>query len=185
RPEVILKLAVSADGMIGRRGEGQVAITGPLARAQAHVLRAETDAILVGIGTAMADDPELTCRLPGLEGRSPTRIVLDRGAKLSPRSKLAKTARKVPVLVAAAADADPGRRAALWARGVEFLAVETADGRIALPELLEDLAARGISTVMVEGGAETARHFLDEGLVDRIVLFSGAVTVGNGGIAAP
>ncbi len=185
RPEVILKLAVSADGMIGRTGEGQMAITGPLARAQAHALRAESDAILVGIGTAIADDPALTCRLPGLEARSPIRIVLDREARLPPRSKLARTARKVPVLVAAASDADAGRRATLWAKGVEFLAVETFDGSIALPELLEDLAGRGIATLTVEGGATTARHFLDEGLVDRIVLFAGAATVGEGGIASP
>jgi diaminohydroxyphosphoribosylaminopyrimidine deaminase/5-amino-6-(5-phosphoribosylamino)uracil reductase len=185
RPEVILKLAVSADGMIGRHGEGQVAITGPLARAQAHALRAESDAILVGIGTATADDPELTCRLPGLEGRSPTRIVLDRSANLSPNSKLANTARVVPVLVAAEGRADAGRRAALWAKGVEFLAVECVDGRIALPELLEDLAARGMSTVLVEGGAQTARHFIEEGLVDRIVLFSSGVVVGDGGVASP
>jgi diaminohydroxyphosphoribosylaminopyrimidine deaminase/5-amino-6-(5-phosphoribosylamino)uracil reductase len=185
RPEVILKLAVSADGMIGRKGEGQVAITGPLARAQAHALRAESDAILVGIGTALADDPELTCRLPGLEARSPVRIVLDAQARLPLRSKLVRTARKVPVLVAAEASADAGRRASLWAKGVEFLAVETVDGRIALPEMLEDLAQRGITTLMVEGGAQTARHFLGEGLVDRIALFSGAVTVGEGGIASP
>jgi diaminohydroxyphosphoribosylaminopyrimidine deaminase/5-amino-6-(5-phosphoribosylamino)uracil reductase len=185
RPEVTLKLAVSADGMIGRRGEGQVAITGPLARAQAHALRAESDAILVGIGTANADDPELTVRLPGLEARSPVRIVLDRGANLSPESKLAKTARQVPVLVAAQGDGDAGRRAVLWGQGVEFLAVECVDRRIALPELLEDLAARGISTLMVEGGAETARHFLDEGVVDRIALFSSKLNVGDRGVASP
>ena len=84
RPQVILKLAVSQDGMIGREGEGQVAITGPLARAQVQMLRAETDAILVGIGTALADDPELTVRLPGLQQLSPVRVVLDRRLELPP-----------------------------------------------------------------------------------------------------
>lgn len=185
RPEVILKLAVSADGMVGRHGAGQVAITGPQARAQAHALRAESDAILIGIGTALADDPELTCRLPGLESRSPMRIVLDRAVRLPPRSKLARTAREVPVLVAAESGVEEGRHAALAAMGVQFAAVETVDGRIALPELLEDLAGQGVATLMVEGGAETARCFLEEGLVDRIVLFSGAATVGAGGIASP
>ncbi len=185
RPEVTLKLAISSDGMIGRLGEGQVAITGAVARRQVHLMRAAADAILIGIGTALADDPELTVRLPGLEKRSPARIVLDRSARLSPVSKLAVTARDVPVLVAAGSDADPGRKAALEAAGVKFLATETYDGRIALPELLEDLAAQGMSSLMVEGGAETARTFLDEGLVDRIVLFNGPRPVGGLGIAAP
>lgn len=185
RPEVILKLAVSTDGMIGRRGEGQVAITGAASRRQVHMMRAESDAILVGIGTALADDPELTCRLPGLEARSPARIVLDRTLRLPPSSKLAQEARRTPLLVAATADADPDRRADLAKEGAGFLAVETHEGRIALPELLEDLAAQGFMTLMVEGGAETARHFLQEDLVDRIALFTGPDPVGEGGIASP
>jgi len=185
RPEVILKLALSADGMIGREGAGQVAITGPVARSQAHLLRASCDAILVGIGTALADDPELTVRLPGLEARSPARIVLDRQARLVPTSKLAQTAHAVPVLVAACEEADAGRKADLEAKGVKLLATETYDGRIALPELLEDLAAQGMSRVLVEGGADTARAFLTDCLVDRIVLFGGLDTIGEGGIASP
>jgi riboflavin biosynthesis protein RibD len=102
RPEVTLKLAVSSDGMIGRPGLGQVAVTGEISRRMAHVMRAEADAILVGIGTALADDPELTCRLPGLEGRSPARIVLDTSARLPLVSKLIRSAREVPLMVAAA-----------------------------------------------------------------------------------
>lgn len=185
RPEVILKLALSADGMIGRRGEGQVAITGAVARGEAHLMRAACDAILVGIGTALTDDPQLTVRLPGLEGRSPARIVLDRMARLPPGSRLAATAHEVPVLIAAAPQADHHRRLLLEGLGVRFLATETYDHRIALPELLEDLAAQGLSTLMVEGGAETARTFLEEGLVDRIALFFGPGRIGEGGIAAP
>ena len=101
RPHVILKLAVSADGMIGREGEGQVAITGPEARHAVHELRARCDCILVGIGTAIADDPELTVRIAGMEQRSPVRIVLDRQLELPLTSKLVRTAREVPVVVAA------------------------------------------------------------------------------------
>jgi len=185
RPEVTLKLAVSTDGMIGRRGDGQVAITGAAARAQVHRMRAETDAILVGVGTALADDPELTCRLPGLEDRSPVRIVLDAALRLAPASKLAATARRTPVFLAGSANADEARRAALAQLGVRFLAVDLHEGRIALPELLEDLGAQGYMKLMVEGGAETARHFLDEGLVDRIALYRGPVTIGAGGVASP
>ncbi|MHB2265587.1 bifunctional diaminohydroxyphosphoribosylaminopyrimidine deaminase/5-amino-6-(5-phosphoribosylamino)uracil reductase RibD [Aliihoeflea sp. PC F10.4] len=185
RPEVTLKLAVSADGMIGRAGEGQVSISGPVSRRQAHLMRVESDAILVGIGTAEADDPELTCRLPGLERRSPVRIVLDRSARLSLSSKLVKGARQTQLLLASGIEADADRRAALEGSGVGFIASDAHEGRIALPELLEDLAARGVLTLLVEGGAATARHFLDEGLVDRLVLFESKILVGANGIASP
>lgn len=185
RPEVTLKLALSQDGMIGRPGEGQIAITSEVSRRQVHMMRASSDAIVVGIGTAVADDPELTVRLPGLAGRSPVRIVLDRTARLPMTSKLVQTTREVPLLIATCADADAARKAELERAGAGFLATETFDGRVALPELLEDLAAKGMSSVLVEGGAATAKHFLDEGLVDRIVLFRGAVIIGEGGLAAP
>ncbi len=185
RPYVTLKLAVSADGKIGRKGEGQVRITGPISRGQVQMLRAETDAILVGIGTATADDPELTVRLPGLEGRSPLRIVLDRRLDLPLSSKLARTARDVPVIVVAgdgSEERDEGRAArktALEVAGVEVL--ET--GSIA--DLLTALASRGISALMVEGGAAAARAFLDADLVDRIHLYTGPLTIGENGIASP
>ena len=185
RPEVTLKLAVSADGMIGRRGAGQVAITGAISRAQVHLMRAEADAIAIGIGTALADDPELTCRLPGLEARSPARLVLDAQLRLPPASKLAATARQVPLLLASSFAAEGTRRDALAGLGAGFLSAELHEGRIALPELLDDLAARGFLTLMVEGGAETARNFLDEGLVDRIALFTGTGALGEGAIPSP
>jgi diaminohydroxyphosphoribosylaminopyrimidine deaminase/5-amino-6-(5-phosphoribosylamino)uracil reductase len=185
RPEVTLKLSLSQDGMIGKPGEGQIAITGEVSRRQVHMMRAASDAILVGIGTAIEDDPELTVRLPGLANRSPARVVLDRNARLPLTSRLVQTAREVPVLVATCAEADPARKAELERAGAGFLATETFDGRVALPELLEDLAARGMSSVLVEGGAATAKYFLNEGLVDRIVLFRGAVVIGEGGLVAP
>ncbi len=185
RPEVILKLALSADGMIGRLGQGQIAITGPVARAQVHLMRMEADAILVGIGTALADDPQLTVRLPGLDSRSPARIVLDQSLRLPATSRLVETAHEVPVFVAAGPDAEAARRTALESAGVKLLAAEVYNGRIALPELLEDLAARGMSSVLVEGGADTARAFLEDDLVDRIVLFRGAAVIGTCGVAAP
>lgn len=185
RPFVTLKLAVSADGMIGATGKGQLAITGPEARAEVHRLRSVSDAILVGIGTAIADDPELTTRLPGLEHRSPIRIVLDRRLELPVTSKLVQSARKVPVIVVSDGEADSAseeaRRDVLEAAGVEILICRQED----LVDLLGALATRGISSLLVEGGAKTAQLFLNEGLVDRILLFTGAVTVGEGGVASP
>ncbi|MBB3591779.1 diaminohydroxyphosphoribosylaminopyrimidine deaminase/5-amino-6-(5-phosphoribosylamino)uracil reductase [Rhizobium sp. BK529] len=197
RPYVTLKLAVSADGMIGREGVGQVAITGPEARAQVQALRAETDAILVGIGTAIADDPLLTVRTPGLEAQSPVRIVLDPMLALPLTSKLVETAREVPVIVVASEEVSPlgseggispanptemdSRRTALEAAGVEILYCNPYHPEVLLPAL----ATRGISSLLVEGGAKTARLFLEAGLVDRIQLYEAPVVIGEGGIESP
>ncbi|MGN6467234.1 MAG: bifunctional diaminohydroxyphosphoribosylaminopyrimidine deaminase/5-amino-6-(5-phosphoribosylamino)uracil reductase RibD, partial [Rhizobiaceae bacterium] len=117
RPEVTVKLAVSRDGRIGLSGGGQVAISGEISRRQVHAMRAETDAILIGIGTALADDPELTCRLPGLEARSPVRIVIDPAARLPLDAKLVQRAREVPVWLASAASCDRVRKAELESAG--------------------------------------------------------------------
>jgi diaminohydroxyphosphoribosylaminopyrimidine deaminase/5-amino-6-(5-phosphoribosylamino)uracil reductase len=185
RPEVILKLALSSDGKIGLRGQGQVTVTGEIARREVQMMRVEADAILVGIGTALEDDPALTVRLPGLENRSPVRIVLDRNLRLPEDSKLVAGADRVPLYVAVSQDVDAAHRSVLERRGVRFIGTETHDGSIALPELLEDLAAMGIASVLVEGGAATAKAFLDENLVDRIVLFQGVNELGPDAIASP
>ena len=187
RPHVTLKLAVSADGMLGRRGE-EVAITGPEARAEVHRLRARSDAVLVGIGTVLSDDPELTVRLPGLETRSPIRIVLDRQLQLPLESKLVKTARDVPVIVvalppsgaeAARGSAPSMKRERLIKAGAEIMDASDLD------ILLAVFAARGISSLLIEGGAVIAKAFLDAGLVDRIMLFQGMGRVGEGGLESP
>jgi diaminohydroxyphosphoribosylaminopyrimidine deaminase/5-amino-6-(5-phosphoribosylamino)uracil reductase len=190
RPHVTLKLAVSADGMIGRPGE-EVLITGPLARAQVHVLRAESDAILVGMGTALADDPELTVRIGDMAQRSPIRLVLDRRLELSLRSNLVRSARDVPVIAvsvqgAGGGDAPGGdaegwnaRREALMQAGVEVLEVPDLAG------LLQALGARSISTLFVEGGATVAAAFLKADLADRIILSQGILEIGPGGLESP
>ena len=185
RAHVTLKLAVSANGKIGRRDGKQVPITGEITRRQVHALRARSDVILVGVGTAINDDPDLTCRLPGLENRSPIRLVLDTHLRLPPGSRLAMSAREVPLWIATAALQDDPRRAQLAGRGAEFIASDAHDGRLALPELLEDLAARGLSTVLVEGGAEVAQAFLAEDLVDRIVLLTGEGAIDGDAVDAP
>lgn len=186
-PEVTLKLALSADGKLGFKGRGQVKITGPIANAQTHLARTRHDAILVGAGTVLEDNPRLDCRLPGLADRSPTRIVLDPRLRTTAEMSVVRTARTTPTLIVAFADADPHTRAALAAAGVGFVACEAdpETGRIALPELLEDLAARGMSSVLVEGGAETAAAFLEDDLVDRLVLLRGEVVIGEDGLSSP
>lgn len=184
RPEVTLKLALSADGRIGKthtlQGHGQVAITGPVSRAQTHIMRAEADVILVGIGTALADDPVLDCRLPGLEHRSPVRIILDSALRLPVDSRLVRSSARVPLWLACSADVDQSRKIELQNAGCRIVATESDNGLIALPELLDDLAALGIATVLVEGGAGVAKAFLAQGLVDRIALFRSDLVMGDG-----
>lgn len=183
RPQVTLKLAVSADGKVGIAGRKPVAITGGPARNYVHLLRAMHDAILIGIGTALADDPELTCRLPGLGERSPVRVVLDKSLRLPPSGRLAQSARIVAVR-AVAGDAAGGEEAALRALGVEILRVPESDGKLDLHATLRALTAQGITRLLVEGGPHVAASFLRAGLVDEFVLLRAPQEIGTDGIAA-
>jgi diaminohydroxyphosphoribosylaminopyrimidine deaminase/5-amino-6-(5-phosphoribosylamino)uracil reductase len=174
RPFVQLKLALGADGSVPRGTNGQpVWVTGPAARAHGHLMRARTDAIMVGHGTARDDDPELTCRLPGLEARSPVRVVLSTDATLSLNSKLVTGAHKTPLWLVCATDADQSPRAALVAAGIKIMPVDRIDGRLWLPAICEALVAAGITRLLVEGGPSLWRAFSDAGLVDEAVLFQG------------
>jgi diaminohydroxyphosphoribosylaminopyrimidine deaminase / 5-amino-6-(5-phosphoribosylamino)uracil reductase len=123
RPHVLLKLAVSADGKVALAGRKPVPITGEAARARVHLMRAMNDAILIGIGTALADDPQLTCRLPGMASRSPVRVVLDAGLRLPAASALVRSARETPLWVMAGESAPKEAEAALVARGVAVFRV--------------------------------------------------------------
>jgi diaminohydroxyphosphoribosylaminopyrimidine deaminase/5-amino-6-(5-phosphoribosylamino)uracil reductase len=185
RPHITLKMALSQDGKIGRRGAGQVHVTGAQSGAVNQVLRAMSDAILIGIGTALEDDPSLTCRLPGLEERSPVRIVLDRTLKLPLQSALVRSAAEIPLIVATTTGPENERYQKLLAAGCRMMACDSDAGGIALPELLDDLAGQGLSTVIVEGGAAVARSFIDAHLVDRIELYEGPDPIGAGGIDPP
>lgn len=172
RPHVLLKMAVSADGKAGLPGPAPAAITGTEARARVHLMRAGSDAILVGIGTALADDPQLTVRLPGLEDRSPVRIVIDSDLRLPPGGHLARTAGQVPVWVIGAEDAPLEREKALVDLGIEVLrAPRDAGGRIDLDAVLKLLGLLGITRLMVEGGPHLAAALLDAELVDEVAVF--------------
>jgi len=183
RPQVILKLAVSADGYIAASGGGRTAISGPEANARVHLMRAQAGAVMIGAGTALADDPALTCRLPGMAGRSPHRIVLDSALRLPPASTLVRTAREVPVTVVHAPDAPPDRASALTAAGVDLLAAPRAPGGLDLAAVLARLGAARLNTVLVEGGAHLASALLAAGLVDRLVIVQSDRALG-GGVAA-
>ncbi len=179
RPFIQLKLALAANGTVPRGFDGKpVWVTGPEARARGHLLRAMSDAILVGSRTVRDDDPELTCRLPGLANRSPARVVLARDLDISLGSKLIHTARKVPLLVFCGPDADAQRRAALEEHGCEVVSVRVIDGTLWLPAVTEALAARNITRLLVEGGPAVWRSFARAGFVDEAIVFQARGTEG-------
>jgi len=184
RPHVTLKLALSADRKAGAAGRRPVAITGEAVRARVHRMRAMNDAILIGIGTALADDPQLTCRLPGMEKFSPVRVVLDAHLRLPVNGALATSANATPVWVVTAPEASPEAARALHDRGVELLHAPAPAGRLDIAAVLRLLAERGITRLMVEGGPMVAAAFVAADLVDAAALFHSSRAIGADGIDA-
>lgn len=190
RPHVILKLAVSADDKIGAAGGKPVAITGEVARTQVHLLRAQSDAILVGIGTVLADDPLLTCRLPGMAARSPVRVVLDRALRIPSSSRLVHSARETPLWVIASGLAEAPAAAKLGAAGAQLLRIAPTPApelelkALDLNAVLHALSGKGITRLMVEGGSRVASSFVAADLVDEVWLLRGHESIGAGGVAA-
>ena len=186
RPHVILKLAVSADDKIGAAGRKPVAITGEAARTRVHLLRAQCDAILVGINTVLADDPLLDCRLPGMEARSPVRVVLDRALRIPGTSRLVHSARQTPLWVTTSDLSDAPAAMKLGAAGAQVIRVAaTANPHgLDLPAVLRALSEKGITRLMVEGGARVASSFVAAGLIDEVWLLRGPDMVGADGVPA-
>jgi diaminohydroxyphosphoribosylaminopyrimidine deaminase / 5-amino-6-(5-phosphoribosylamino)uracil reductase len=184
RPHVLLKLALSADGKVGAAGRKPVAITGEAVRTQVSLLRARYDAILVGVGTVLSDNPSLTCRLPGMLDHSPVRVVLDAGLRVPLSYSMVATARETPTWIVCAPAASAMAEQVLRERGLEVLRVEAKEGRLDLLQLLKRLAERGITRLMVEGGPTVAASFVKADLVDEAVLFHSSKTIGADGIDA-
>jgi diaminohydroxyphosphoribosylaminopyrimidine deaminase/5-amino-6-(5-phosphoribosylamino)uracil reductase len=185
RPHVILKLAVSSDDKIAANGHKPVAITGEVARTRVHLLRAQCDAILVGIGTVLADDPLLTCRLPGMAARSPVRVVLDRALRSPGDSRLVHSARETPLWVVASELADAPAATRLGAAGAQVIRIASTDmPGLDLLAVLHALSERGITRLLVEGGSRVASSFVAAGLADEIWLLRGPNAIGADGIAA-
>ncbi len=186
RPHLILKLAVSSDEKIAAAGRRPVGITGEAAKARVHLLRAQCDAILVGIGTVLADDPLLTCRLPGMEAQSPVRVVLDRSLRIPGSSRLVHSARETPLWLMTSNLAEAPAAMKLGAAGAQVIrvAATSAPPGLDLRSVLRGLAERGITRLLVEGGARVAASFVAAGLVDEVWLLRGPDPIGAGGIAA-
>lgn len=177
RPFVHLKLATSLDGKIATRTGDSRWITGEIARARAHELRHDYDAILVGAGTALSDDPLLTDRSGRPRRRPLARVVLDDNLHISSASQLVKTASEAPVVVFTSAIADRSKIATLESRGVEVIC-DPSNGRD-LRTVLEELGRRSLHSVLVEGGAGVAGNLLEAGLIDKVTLFVGPILIGG------
>ncbi|WP_428675486.1 bifunctional diaminohydroxyphosphoribosylaminopyrimidine deaminase/5-amino-6-(5-phosphoribosylamino)uracil reductase RibD [Reyranella sp.] len=179
RPLFHLKMATSLDGRIATASGESKWITGAAARADGQRLRATHDAILVGANTVAADDPELTCRLPGLERYSPVRIVLDSKARMSPGSKLALSADRTPVWLLCTRDAPASAREILQSKGVDVIEVASNEqGRIDARAAARALGERRLTRVLIEGGGKVTAAFLAADLVDCVTSYQAGLLLG-------
>jgi diaminohydroxyphosphoribosylaminopyrimidine deaminase/5-amino-6-(5-phosphoribosylamino)uracil reductase len=182
RPFVGLKLAASLDGRIATRNGDSRWISGPAARAWVHRLRAASDALAVGVGTARADDPALSARRAGRIVQRPARVVFDTRLRLSPAARLLDGT--APVFVVCGVRPPAARRRLLEAAGARLLPVRTAGGRVHLATALRRLAREGLTELLVEGGGALAGSLLRAGLVDELHWFVSPKLVGGDGVAA-
>lgn len=185
RPLVTFKIARTADGYAGGPGGARLAVSCPEASAWVHLQRAHHDAIMLGIGSVLADDPQLTVRLPGMAGRSPVRVILDSQLRLPLHGKLVAGAGTVPVWVIAAETAPVAPEAALVAAGVEVMRVGLGPhGHLDLGEALQLLGARGITRVFSEGGPRVGEQLAQTGLADEVIVSTSPDRLGAEGVTA-
>lgn len=185
RPMIALKSAASLDARIATENGHSQWITGAAARRRGHLLRAEYDAIIVGIGTALADNPSLNCRIAGLAAASPLRVVIDSGLRLEASSDLAKRAQEQATWVFTTTAAPDDRRRALEALGVRVIeAAQDTDGRVDVGSVATLLGSEGITRALIEGGGALAAAFLKADLIDRIHSFRAGLVIGGDGRAA-
>lgn len=182
-PLVTLKLAASLDGRTATASGASRWITGTEARRAVHAMRMAHDAVMVGAGTARADDPDLTARAMGA-AHQPVRIVIDARLSHAPGSRLGRTARDTPVWLCHTEDAPAAARAAWAATGAALVETPGQGGRVDLPAALAALAARGLTRILCEGGPTLAAALVRAGLVDRIALFTGGALIGAEGAPA-
>ena len=184
RPAVTLKLATSLDGRIATASGHSKWITGEVARAEAHRLRAAHDAVLVGSGTVLADNPELTARTDPPPARQPLRIIADSRARIPASARIFITLDKGPIAIATLETSDLDH----WpsAQGIQYWMVpkDPATGRLSIPELLNSAQRAGVRTLMIEGGGQLAASFVRAGLVDRIEWFRAPILLGGDSLPA-
>ncbi|MBF9233988.1 bifunctional diaminohydroxyphosphoribosylaminopyrimidine deaminase/5-amino-6-(5-phosphoribosylamino)uracil reductase RibD [Microvirga sp. BT350] len=185
RPAITVKLARTTEGFAGSSRGARLMITGEDANARVHLMRAHADAIMVGIGTILADDPLLTVRLPGLEARSPVRVIIDSHLRTPLSSRVVTGAREIPTWIVTTVDAPVEAERALVERGVDVMRVSAdAAGHVALSEALRLLGTRGLTRVFCEGGPGLADALAQADLIDDLVLITGRSARGEGDVPA-
>lgn len=185
RPMVTFKIARTADGYAGGPGRAQLAVSCAEASSWVHLQRAHHDAIMLGIGSVLADDPQLTVRLPGMAARSPVRVILDSQLRLPLDGRLVRTAREVPVWVITGETARVDREIALVAAGVEVMRVGVGpQGHLDLGEALQLLGACGITRIFSEGGPTVGEQLAQAGLADEVIVSTSPNRLGAEGVVA-
>ncbi|HKM60928.1 MAG TPA: bifunctional diaminohydroxyphosphoribosylaminopyrimidine deaminase/5-amino-6-(5-phosphoribosylamino)uracil reductase RibD, partial [Acidisphaera sp.] len=184
RPLVTLKLASTLDGRIATASGDSHWITAEPARRMAHALRGRHDAVMVGVGTVLADDPDLRCRIDGYRERPVVRIVADSHLRTPLTARVVATAGEAPTWILHREGVDHARREAFEATGVELISVAGTPLGLELSDALNALGEAGLTRVMVEGGAQLAAAFLRDGLVDRIAWFHAPSIIGGDGVPA-
>ncbi|EJF87932.1 riboflavin biosynthesis protein RibD [Bartonella vinsonii subsp. arupensis OK-94-513] len=186
RCAVTLKMAISADNGVGKKGQGGIKISGMTSHTYTHILRAQNNAILVGIGTILADDPQLSCRLPGMEMRSPIRVILDADLCIPLDAKVVQTATKIPTwIICNTNPSKKSKKSALEKSGVSVYSVKIKDGCMQPLAILQLLYQHGINSVLLEGGVKTGEKFLNSGCVDHLICFYAPIILGKDRIEAP
>jgi len=184
KPFVTLKVATSLDGMIAASSGQDGWITGPESRRRGHLLRANHDAILVGVGTVLADNPSLDCRLPGLENRSPVRIILDSSLRTPDDCTVVNTANSIPTWIITGQGNDQ-KKALLEKKSVQIICCDlNQKGQIDLEKMMPMLAAKGLTRILSEGGAQVNASLIKASLVDRLYWFRSTDIIGGDGLPA-
>jgi diaminohydroxyphosphoribosylaminopyrimidine deaminase/5-amino-6-(5-phosphoribosylamino)uracil reductase len=184
RPLVTLKLATTLDGRIATRSGESQWITGPEARREAHALRGRHDAVLVGVGTVLADDPQLTCRIPGYKHMPMVRVIVDSQLRTPATCELVATAKTEPTWIVTREDADKIRRDILAERGARLIEIAGSNDGLDLAKTFAALGDSGITSVLAEGGASMAASLIRAGLVDRVAWFHAPAVMGGDGLPA-
>lgn len=185
RPLITYKVATTLDGKIASGGGESRWITGKVARRHAHLVRSTQDAVMVGVGTIVADDPNLTCRLDGLEKYSPVRVIMDSQMRTPIDSKSVQIAQNLKTWMIVSSDCRVLRREAFKMQGVEVLEVPTHEGgALSVSDAAKVLGSRGITRLMIEGGSQLAASFFRENLVDRVLWYRASSIMGNDGLSA-
>lgn len=179
-PFVLMKAAMSLDGKIALHNGEETRISSEASLRRVHELRAQYDAIMVGVGTVLADDPLLTSRITGKESRNPLRIIVDSTLKIPLDSKIVKTVLEVKTLIACA-NAEEDRKKCLQEKGIEILDLPGEDEKVDLETLLKELGRKEITSILLEGGSKLYTSVLGAGLVDKMLLFVAPVFIGNSG----